>query len=334
MAWRPPLNRQRPHWTNWRKGKVKQLASTREAYGQTLVDLGKENPDVVVLDADLSKSTKTNLFARAFPQRFFDCGIAEQNMMGMAAGLAASGKVVFASSFAVFATARCFDQLRMSIAQPGLNVKVVATHGGISVGEDGFSHHAIEDLALACSLPGLTVVVPADAIETTEVIRVAAATPGPFYIRLGRPKVPLVCGNGYRFALGKAVDMRPGFDVTIIANGVMVAAALEAAENLSAQGIDCRVLNMPTLKPLDEEAVTLAAEETGAIVTAEEHLLHGGLAARVAQVVVQHQAVPMSFLAIGDTYTHSGKPEELLREHGLTAAGIEKAVKSILLKKR
>ena len=315
-------------------GQVRELASAREAYGQTLVALGKENPDIVVLDADLSKSTKTSYFAREFPLRFFDCGIAEQNMMGIAAGLAASGKTVFASSFAVFATARCFDQLRMSIAQPRLNVKVVATHGGITVGEDGFSHQAIEDLALACSLPGFTVVVPADAIETAQVIRVAAGTPGPFYIRLGRQSTPLVHSNGYQFTLGKAVSIRQGFDATIIANGVMVATALDAAESLSLQGIECRVLNMPTLKPLDAEAIILAARETGSIVTVEEHLQQGGLGSRVAQVVVQNQPVPMAFVALHDAYTHSGKPEELLELHDLTPAGIEKAVRSTLLKKR
>jgi len=313
---------------------VTELVSTREAYGKTLVALGKENPDIVVLDADLSQSTMTRLFSQEFPDRFFNCGIAEQNMMSISAGLAASGKVVFASSFAVFATSRCFDQLRMSIAQPCLDVKVVATHGGITVGEDGFSHHAIEDLALACALPGFTVVVPADAVETAQLIRVAAATPGPFYIRLSRPSAPLVCKNGYQFVLGKAANMRQGFDATIIANGIMVPRALEAAEDLSQEGIDCRLLNMSTLKPLDEEAVSLAARETGAIVTAEEHLQQGGLGSRVAQVVVQHRAVPMAFVAIKDIYTHSGKPEELLQQHDLTASAIEKAVKSTLLRKR
>ena len=308
--------------------------STRDAYGRTLLSLGKENPDIVVLDADLSQSTMTHYFAAEFPQRFFDCGVAEQNMMGIAAGLAASGKIAFASTFAVFATGRCFDQLRMSIAQPRLNVKVVATHGGISVGEDGFSHHGIEDLALACALPGFRVVVPADAAETEQVIRAAAVTPGPFYIRLGRSAVPMVYGSEYRFVLDKAVMMRQGRDVTIIANGIMVARAMEAAGKLSLQGIDCRVLNMPTLKPLDEEAVVGAARETGAIVTAEEHLQQGGLGSRVAQVVVQSEPVLMTFLTIKDRFTHSGKPEELLRQHDLTAEGIEKAVRATLLRKR
>jgi transketolase len=313
---------------------VRELASTREVYGKTLVTLGRENPDIVVLDADLSRSTMTRFFAQEFPQRFFDCGIAEQNMMSISAGLAASGKIVFANSFAVFATARCFDQLRMSIAQPRLNVKVVASHGGISVGEDGFSHHSIEDLSLACSLPGFTVVVPADAIEVAQVVRVAAATPGPFYIRLSRPKTTLVYNNGYQFVLGKAITMRQGFDATIMANGIMVARALKAAEDLSHQGIECRVLSMPTLKPLDREAIILAAKETGAIVTAEEHLEQGGLGSRVAQVVVQHQAVPMAFVAIKDVYAKSGTPEELLQRYGLTAADIERAVKSTVARKK
>jgi transketolase len=313
---------------------MKESVSTREAYGRTLVALGRENPDIVVLDADLSKSTMTHYFAKEFPNRFFDCGIAEQNMIGIAAGLAASGKIAFASTFAVFATGRCFDQLRMSVSQPRLNVKVVATHGGISVGEDGLSHHAIEDVALACSLPGFNVIVPADGEETAQAIRAVAATPGPFYVRLGRPKVPRVSKDGYQFVLGKAALLREGHDATIIANGIMVAAALDAAESLAKQGIDCRVLNMPTVKPLDVEAITKAAAETGAIVTAEEHLEHGGLGARVAQVVVQHRPVPISFVAIKDMYAQSGSPDELLKRYGLTAADIEKAVKATVLRKK
>ncbi|PIP48407.1 MAG: transketolase, partial [Chloroflexi bacterium CG23_combo_of_CG06-09_8_20_14_all_45_10] len=217
--------------------------STRETYGKTLVELGKENKDIIVLDADLSPSTMTHFFAREFPDRFFDCGLEEQNMICIAAGLAASGKTVFASTFAVFASCRCFDQLRMCLSQPRLNVKVVATHGGISVGEDGTSHHAIEDLALYCSLPGFTVVVPADAIETAGAVKVAAATYGPFYIRLSRPKTPLVYPESYHFTLGKAVTMRQGGDATIIALGIMVARALEASDILARQGIDCRVIN-------------------------------------------------------------------------------------------
>jgi transketolase len=310
------------------------LSSTRETYGRALVELGRANPDIVVLDADLSKSTMTHLFAREFPRRFFDCGVAEQNMIGIAAGLAASGKTAFAGTFAVFATARCFDQLRVCVAQPHLNVKVVATHGGITVGEDGASHHAIEDLALACALPGFTVIVPADGVETDAVIRAVAETPGPFYVRLGRPKVPEVLARERRFVIGRAVTLRQGGDATIIAIGVMVSRALEAARSLAQQGIDCRVLNMSTLKPIDTEAIVQAARETGAIVTAEEHLEHGGLGSRVAQVVAQNQAVPMSFVAIKDLFAKSGTPEQLLERHGLTADAVEKAVTSAISRKK
>jgi transketolase len=307
--------------------------SVREAYGKTLLELGMENPDVVVLDADLSRSTMTRLFARDFPERFFDCGIAEQNMIGIAAGLAASGKIPFASTFAVFAPGRCFDQLRMSVAQPQLNVKLVTSHGGISVGEDGTSHQSIEDLSLICSLPGFTVIVPADAIETTQAVKAAADTFGPFYIRLCRPKIPLVYDEDYRFNLGKAITMKQGGDATIIAIGLMVKAALEAAKNLERERIYCRVLNMSTLKPIDEEAITRAATETGAIVTAEEHLEHGGLGSAVARVVARHQPVPMEFLAIKDTYAKSGKPAQLLEKFGLTAQDIEQAVRSAVKRK-
>ena len=307
--------------------------SLREAYGQTLVELGKENPDIVVLDADLSRSTMTQFFAREFPDRFFDCGIAEQNMASIAAGLAASGKIPFASTFAVFVPGRCFDQIRMSIAQPGFNVKLVVTHGGISVGEDGTSHHSVEDLSLICSLPGFTVIVPADAIETVQAVRTAAASYGPFYIRLCRPGMPLVYNDDYRFSLGEAVTMRQGRDATIIAIGIMVAAALEAADNLKRAGVDCCVLNMPTLKPVDEAAIIKAAAGTGAVVTAEEHLEHGGLGSIVARAVARHRPVPMEFVAVKDTYAKSGKPAELLQRYGLTAKDIEQAVHAVLKRK-
>ena len=310
-----------------------QEVSLREAYGKTLVELGKENPDIVVLDADLSPSTMTHFFAREFPDRFFDCGIAEQNMVTIAAGLAVSGKIPFASTFAVFVPGRCFDQIRMSIAYSRLNVKLVVTHGGISVGEDGASHHSVEDLALIGSLPGFTVIVPADAIETAQAVRVAAASYGPFYIRLCRPKLPLVYNQDYRFNLGKAVAMRQGNDATIIAIGIMLSAALEAADNLRRQGIDCRVLNMPTLKPIDEAAIVKAASETGAIVTAEDHLEHGGLGSIISQVVARHHPVPMEFVAIKDTYAKSGKATELLQRYGLTAKDIEQAVHSVIKRK-
>jgi len=310
-----------------------QEVSLRETYGKTLVELGGENLDIVVLEADLSWSTMTHFFASEFPERFFDCGIAEQNMVSIAAGLAASGKIPFASTFAVFVPGRCFDQIRMSIAQPKLNVKLVATHGGLSVGEDGTSHQSIEDLALITSLPGFTVVVPADAIETAQAVRVAASSYGPFYIRLCRPKMPLVYNDDYRFNLGKAVTMKRGEEVTIIAIGIMVAAALEAADNLKREGIDCCVLNMPTLKPLDETIIIKAATDTGAIVTAEEHLEHGGLGSLVAQVVAKYHPVPMEFVAIKDTYAKSGKPAQLLQRYGLTAKDIEQAVRSVIKRK-
>jgi transketolase len=307
-----------------------ELASIRDAYGKTLVELGKENPDIVVLDADLSRSTMTYFFAREFPSRFFDCGIAEQNMASIAAGLAASGKIPFASTFAIFAPGRCFDQIRMSIAQPGRNVKLVATHGGVSVGEDGTSHHSVEDLALVGALPGFTVIVPADAIETAQAVRAAAATYGPFYIRLCRPKTPLVYSEDYRFNLGRAVMMREGKDATIMAIGLMVSAALEAAENLGQEGIDCRVLNMSTFKPIDETAIVNAAVETGAIVTAEEHLEHGGLGSIVARVIAGNQPVPVEFVAIKNTYAKSGRAGELLQRYGLTARDIEQAVRRVV----
>lgn len=310
-----------------------EVVSLREAYGKTLVELGRENPDIVVLDADLSPSTMTHFFAREFPDRFFDCGVAEQNMVTIAAGLAASGKIPFASTFAVFVPGRSFDQIRMSIAYSRLNVKLVVTHGGISVGEDGASHHSVEDLALIGSLPGFTVIVPADAIETAQAVKTAAASYGPFYIRLCRPKLPLVYNQDYRFELGKAVTMRQGKDATIIAIGVMLSPALEAADNLRRQGIDCRVLNMPTLKPVDEAAITEAAGETGAIVTAEDHLEHGGLGSIISQVVARRHPVPMEFVAVKDTYAKSGKASELLQRYGLTARDIEQAVREVVKRK-
>jgi transketolase len=308
-------------------------ASTRETYGKTLVELGRENLNIVVLDADLSPSTMTNFFAHEFPERFFNCGLEEQNMVGIAAGLAASGKIVFASTFVVFVVCRCFDQLRLCISQPELNVKIVATHGGITVGEDGTSHHAIEDLSLCCALPSFNVVVPADAIEAAEVIKVAASDYGPFYIRLSRPKTPIVYSEGYHFTLGKAVTIRQGKDATIIAVGIMVAKALEAADMLARQNIDCRVINMHTLKPLDEEAIVKAASETGAIVVAEEHLAQGGLGSRVAQTVAKEKPVPMEFVNLGDRYASSGQAEELLQRYGLTARDIEESVKSAVKRK-
>ncbi|MDP2663166.1 MAG: transketolase C-terminal domain-containing protein [Dehalococcoidia bacterium] len=308
-------------------------ASTREAYGKALVEVGRANPNVVVLDADLSSSTQTIHFGRAFPDRFLNVGLSEQNMIGLAAGLASSGKTVFVSSFAVFATSRCFDQIRVSVAQSRLDVKVVATHAGISVGEDGASHQAIEDLALMCALPGFTVISPADEVETAQAIRTAATTPGPFYVRCGRPKVPVVYQPDYRFVVGKATVMRDGRDVTLVANGIMLAASLEAAAALEREGIDARVLSVPTLKPIDQDALVRAARETGAVVVAEEHLLHGGLGSIVAQVLGEKQPTPMGFVALRDTYAESGKPDELLAKYGLTAEDIRKVALTTIQRK-
>ena len=308
-------------------------ASTRETYGDTLAELGKERPDIVVLDGDLAKSTQTIRFGRVFPERFFYVGIQEQNMFSMAAGLASCGKTVFVSTFAVFATSRAFDQMRVGISQQRTNVKVVCSHAGITVGEDGSSAHAIEDLALMCSLPNFTVVVPADAPEAAQAVRLAAETPGPFYIRLSRPPTPVVHSSDFRFALGKAEVMRDGRDVTVVACGNLVAPALEASENLGLEGISCRVLDMATLRPFDQEAVSRAVEETGAIVTAEEHLPHGGLGSIVARVVCQTRPVPVESVALPDRYFKSGSAWQLMEEAGLTAQGIEQAVRRALQRK-
>lgn len=307
--------------------------SLREAYGKTLVELGKGKKDIVVLDADLCPSTMTHYFGEAFPDRFFDVGIAEENMIGIASGLAASGKIPFASTFAVFAPGRCFDQIRVGVAQSNLNVKIVVTHAGLTVGEDGGSHQALEDLALMCSLPGFTVIVPADAIETAQAIRAVAAHYGPCYVRLCRPKLPLVYDKTYRFDIGKAVNLKPGTDVTVIAIGVMVAPALEASRELAGEGISCRVLNMPTLKPIDEQAIVKAAAETGAIITAEEHQEYGGLGSIVARIVTNKSPVPMEFVAVKDVFGQSGKPAELLAKYGLTSKDIAKAVRAVLKRK-
>jgi transketolase len=312
---------------------VAEEIAPREIYGKTLVELGRENPDIVVLDADLSPSTMTHYFKKEFPQRFFEVGIAEQNMIGIASGLAASGKIPFASTFAVFAPGRCFDQIRVSVAQAWLNVKIVVTHAGVTVGEDGASHQALEDLALICSLPGFTVIVPADAIETAQTIRAVASLKGPCYVRLCRPKLHVVYDSSYRFKIGKAVTMRPGTDATVIAIGVMVAPALEAAAALAKENISCRVLNMPTLKPIDEAAIIKAAEETGAIVTAEEHQEHGGLGSTVARIIAKHRPVPMELVAVKDKFGTSGKPAELLERYGLTSKDIARAVRGVVKRK-
>jgi transketolase subunit B (EC 2.2.1.1) len=304
-----------------------QKIATREAYGEALVELGRENPDVVVLDADLSKSTKTINFKKHFPERFFNLGIAEQNMLGTAAGLAAAGKIPFCSTFAVFAPGRCFDQLRNSIAYPKLNVKIGASHAGITVGEDGATHQSVEDIALVRAVPNLTVFVPADAVETKKAVMAAAEIKGPVYIRLGRAAVPVLHGEDFVFEPGKAVVMREGGDAAIIAAGVMVAEALAAAEELSREGISVRVLNIHTIKPLDTEAIISAAKETGAIVTAEEHSVIGGLGSAVAETVGEHYPVPVFRVGIPDVFGESGKPGELMEKYGLKARHLAAAVR-------
>jgi len=313
----------------------KKMIATRDAYGKTLVELGKENPDIVVLDADLACSTKTSLFSKEFPERFFDMGVAEQDMIGTAAGLAASGKIVFASTFAVFGSGRAWDQIRISMAYTRLNVKVVVTHGGITTGEDGASHQANEDIAIMRALPNMTVIVPADGVETGKVIREAAKFYGPMYIRLSRPKTPVIYDNeDYKFNIGKGIVMRPGKDITIFACGMMVGKSLEAAEELKKKNIDCRVVNLHTIKPIDKALIIKCAKETGAVVTVEEHSIIGGLGGAVAEVLVENACVPMVRVGIKDMFGESGKPDELLVKYGLTPQDISTAVKTVLKRKK
>lgn len=307
--------------------------ATRDAYGKTLAKLGAENKDIVVLDADLSKSTKTSDFAKEFPNRFFDMGVAEQNMIGTAAGLAAAGKIPFASSFAMFAVGRAFEQIRNSIAYPALNVKIAATHAGISVGEDGASHQAIEDIAIMRALPNMTVLVPADGTETEQVIRAATGVKGPVYIRLGRLALPVLFDENYKFEIGKANTVRDGSDVTVIACGLMVGPALEAAEQLSQENIQVRVINMASVKPIDREAIIKAAKETKAIVTAEEHSIIGGLGGAVAEVLTESIPVVQERVGVKDTFGESGTPAELLVKYGLTSKEIIQAVKKVIERK-
>lgn len=313
----------------------KKPIATRDAYGQALVKLGEENLDIVVLDADLSKSTKTADFAKVYPERFFNMGIAEQNLIGFSAGLAAAGKIPFASTFAIFAAGRAFEQIRNSVAYPKLNVKIAATHAGISVGEDGASHQAVEDLALMRSIPNMTVLVPADALETYQVIKAAVDYEGPVYIRMGRLAVPVLFEEGdYSFAIGKANIIRDGKDVTIIANGLMVGEALSAADELKEEGIEARVVNCASLKPLDEETIINSAKLTGAVVTAEEHSIIGGLGSAVAEVLSESNPVPLKRVGVKDTFGESGKPEELLQKYGLTAQDIKRAVLDVIQAKK
>jgi transketolase len=306
--------------------------STREAFGQALAALGGEHSDIVVVDGDVNNSTRTELFAKKFPERFFNVGIAESDMVGVAAGLASSGKRAWCSSFAVFVMCNAYDQLRMSVAFPNLDVKVVGTHAGISIGEDGPSQMGIEDVSLACSLPNFTVVVPADEPSTHAAVKALAAIKTPAFLRAGRPNVPVVYPNGCDFQLGKANRLREGKDLTIIANGLMVGLALQAADTLAGQGVQARVLDMHTVKPCDDAAVLAAARETGRIVVAEEHLAHGALGSAVAMSAAPQQPVPMRFVNLGDRFAESGKPEELLEKYGLTAGDIVKAAKELMKK--
>ena len=308
--------------------------STREAFGQALVELGRENHNVVAVDADLSKSTFTHPFALEFPDRFFSCGIAEANMVGVAAGLAAAGKIPFAASFASFIVNKGFEQMRVLVAYPGVNVKAVGTHCGVSIGEDGPSQMAIEDLSLACSLPGFTVLSPADEVSMKALVRAAAAYFGPVYIRAGRPKVPVIYPPGHTFEMGKAVELIDGADLTIMATGLLVAEALRAHELLAGEGIWARVLDFHTIKPLDAEAIGRAAAETGAIVVAEEHLVDSGLGVRVAQLVTQSHPCPMEFVGIRNTYAESGAPDQLLDKYGLLARDIISAARRVLSRKK
>lgn len=312
---------------------MKDSVATREAYGKALVELGRENKDIVVLDADLAKSTKTINFGKEFPDRFFDMGVAEQNMLGTAAGLAAAGKIPFASSFAVFATGRAYDQVRQSICYPALNVKIAASHAGITVGEDGASHQALEDLALMRVLPNMTVFVPADGPSTVAAVRAAVEINGPVYIRLGRSKVPVIYRDGLQFDPGKAIRLREGKDLTLIACGIMVDKALKAAAELEKEGISAAVLDMHTVKPLDVAAVIEAARNTGAVVTAEEHSVIGGLGAAVAETLGESLPVPLMRVGIPDVFGESGKPEELLEKYGLTVANIIAAARDVLGRK-
>lgn len=316
-----------------RWGSLEEGLATREAYGRTLAELGAENPRIVVLDADLSKSTYTALFGKRYRDRFFDVGIAEANLVSVAAGLAAGGFVPFASSFASFLVCKGYEQLRVCVAYMNLNCKFVGSHGGISLGEDGPSQQSIEDVALAAALPGFTVAVPADEVATAALVRAAAEHQGPVYLRVGRPRAPRIYQPGERFSFGRAKTLSDGTDVAVVANGLMVAQACRAAELAERRGIQVRVIDLHTAKPIDEPALEMAAEETGALVVAEEHLIRGGLGSAVAQVVARRHPVPMEFVGLEDTFAESGTPEELFRAYGLTVEHLLGAITRVLERK-
>jgi transketolase len=308
------------------------MEATRAALGPTLIRLCREGLDIVCVDADLGYSTSAVKFGREFPERFFAVGVAEQNMIGVASGLAATGKIAFASTFGVFAPGHCFDQLRMQVAQPNLNVKLVASHGGVVTGEDGASAQALEDLALMLSMPPFRVLFPADYVEAEQAIEVAARTEGPFYVRTLRPKTPVIYDESYRFELGRWHRLRDGSDVTLVACGELVKAAVDAAEMLAGDGVQARVLNACSLRPMDREAVIGAAAETGAIVTAEDHFIHGGLGSIVAQAVAEENPVPVAFVGM-TRYGTSGKWDELLEHFNLTPEAIAQAARDVIARK-
>lgn len=310
---------------------VKKIA-TRESYGEALAELGEQYPDLVVLDADLAGATKTSVFKRKFPERHFDCGIAEGNMMGIAAGLAAAGKIPFASTFAMFAAGRAFEQVRNSIGYPHLNVKIGATHAGISVGEDGASHQCLEDLALMRSIPGMVVMSPADDVEAKLAVKAAIEHDGPVYLRFGRAAVPVLFDETYKFEIGKGVILKEGKDVSIIANGLCVASALEAADMLTNDGIDAEVVNICTIKPLDEELVVATAKKTGKVVTAEEHNIIGGLGSAVAEVLGEKCPTPMYRIGVRDRFGESGPGGALVKKYELDGEGLYKQIKAFLNK--
>lgn len=303
--------------------------ATRKAYGQALVEIGESNPNLIVMDADLSKSTMTAEFKKAYPERFFNMGIAEQDLYATAAGLALSGKVVCASTFAMFASGRAFEIIRNSIGYTHANVKVCATHAGITVGDDGATHQTFEDIALMRTIPGMTVLNPGDGVSAKKLIKAACEMDGPCYIRLGRAEVPMLYSEDAVVEIGKGNVLREGKDVSIIATGIMVAEAIDAAEQLKAEGIDARVIDIHTIKPLDEDIIVRAAKETGKIVTAEEHSVIGGLGSAVAEVVVKKCPVKMAMVGQNDTFGESGKPDQLKEKYGMTAADIVKAVKNL-----
>ena len=309
---------------------VKKIA-TRESYGNALVELGKEKENLVVLDADLAGATKTGIFKKAFPERHIDCGIAESNMMGIAAGLSTTGLVPFASSFAMFAAGRAFEQIRNSIGYPHLNVKIGATHAGISVGEDGATHQCNEDIALMRTIPGMTVIVPSDDEEAKAAVKAAYEMDGPVYLRFGRLAVPVINDNqDYKFEIGKGVTLRKGKDVTIVATGLCVSSALDAAELLKVEGIDAKVINIHTIKPLDKELIVAAAKETGQIVTVEEHSVIGGLGGAVSEALSEEYPVPVKRIGVNDQFGYSGPATALVEKFGLDGKGIAESVKEFL----